>query len=380
MGGNHLFRVSVLAAITLAVGSGSAGTARPVAPNGLSVSGDGPFVTTWEPHLPAPGAGPSPTPSLSPWVLASGPASGSSRSGRPTPGDGAGTAEWQRGAPGPRPGALGAPRGVGEGDGRWLRFLRTALDSGWANRQLVPVGTGSTMRPQAPATGASASSSTATYSASVSTSPSPSASPRVPRIRYYGGPVMTAPRIRVYYIFYGNSWADVGPHGAGARTILTDFMQSLGGSPWWNIMTTYYNRAGTAVSSDVVLAGAAVVAVGGVPGVGTALNYTSVRAVVTSVLAARTLPSDAGGVYFVLTSPEITEGGPGAAFCTNHCGWHSFMGSIKSVGWLCCVSFHRDICGAHMLHAPCASGLPLSCHVAKLSTPLFSAPHVPGPP
>ena len=43
----------------------------------------------------------------------------------------------------------------------------------------------------------------------------------------------------VYYIWYGN-WS-----GNSATTILTDFASNLGGSPYFNINTTYYNGANT---------------------------------------------------------------------------------------------------------------------------------------
>src|SRR5262249_7973558 len=53
-------------------------------------------------------------------------------------------------------------------------------------------------------------------------------------ISYNGGPVMTGTTL-VYYIWYGN-WG-----GNSANTILEHFAGNIGGSPYYNINTTYYN-------------------------------------------------------------------------------------------------------------------------------------------
>src|SRR5438094_9693475 len=53
-------------------------------------------------------------------------------------------------------------------------------------------------------------------------------------IVYHGGPVMLG-TTNIYYIWYGN-WS-----GNTATTILTNLAQSIGGSPYFNINTTYYN-------------------------------------------------------------------------------------------------------------------------------------------
>src|SRR5713101_5100513 len=55
-------------------------------------------------------------------------------------------------------------------------------------------------------------------------------------IFYHGGPVMLG-TTNIHYIFYGN-WS-----GNSATTILPDLAASLGGSPYFNIETTYYNGA-----------------------------------------------------------------------------------------------------------------------------------------
>jgi len=54
-------------------------------------------------------------------------------------------------------------------------------------------------------------------------------------INYHGGPVILG-TTNVYYIWYGN-WS-----GNTASTILTNLAQTIGGSPYFNINTTYYER------------------------------------------------------------------------------------------------------------------------------------------
>src|ERR1051326_8626504 len=63
-------------------------------------------------------------------------------------------------------------------------------------------------------------------------------------ISYHGGPVMLGTN-HVYYIWYGN-WS-----GNSATSILTNLAQHMGGSPYFNINTTYYNGSNVHVSNSV---------------------------------------------------------------------------------------------------------------------------------
>jgi hypothetical protein len=55
----------------------------------------------------------------------------------------------------------------------------------------------------------------------------------------------------IYYIWYGDWWKD-----AGASTILTNFAGSIGGSPYFNINTTYFDSTNTNVTNKVTTPGA----------------------------------------------------------------------------------------------------------------------------
>src|SRR6058998_382777 len=63
-------------------------------------------------------------------------------------------------------------------------------------------------------------------------------------ISYHGGPLILG-TTNVYYIWYGN-WS-----GNSATTILTDLAQSIGGSAYFNINTTYYDGSNTHISNSV---------------------------------------------------------------------------------------------------------------------------------
>src|SRR5579859_2294980 len=62
-------------------------------------------------------------------------------------------------------------------------------------------------------------------------------------ISYHGGPVMQGPT-HVYFIWYGDWTKD-----AGANAILTDFANNIGGSPYFNINTTYGDNTGDVANS-----------------------------------------------------------------------------------------------------------------------------------
>jgi Phosphate-induced protein 1 conserved region len=128
-------------------------------------------------------------------------------------------------------------------------------------------------------------------------------------ITLHGGPVMLG-TVNVYYIWYGN-WT-----GNTATSILTDFASNLGGSPYWNINTTYKNTAGTAVSNSLVYKGSTTDNYSK----GTALTDANIATIVTSAITTGALPSDANGIYFVLTSADVNAT---SGFCTQYCGWHT---------------------------------------------------------
>jgi hypothetical protein len=128
-------------------------------------------------------------------------------------------------------------------------------------------------------------------------------------IFYHGGPLILG-TTNAYYIWYGN-WS-----GNSATTILMNFVSNIGGSPYFNINTTYYDGSNTAVSNAVHYAGS----VNDTYSQGTALSDAAVQNVVASAITSGSLPKDTHAVYFVLTSSDVNET---SGFCTQYCGWHT---------------------------------------------------------
>jgi len=131
-------------------------------------------------------------------------------------------------------------------------------------------------------------------------------------IFYHGGPVILG-TTNMYYIWYGN-WT-----GNTATSILQDFSAGIGGSSYYNINTTYYDGANRHVTNAVHKVDATSTTTDNYSH-GTALSDADVQSIVTSAISSGRLPTDANGVYFVLTSADVNET---SGFCTQYCGWHT---------------------------------------------------------
>ena len=129
-------------------------------------------------------------------------------------------------------------------------------------------------------------------------------------ISFHGGPVLVN-GVNVYYIWYGN-WSS-----NTATTILPKLAMNIGGSPYFNINTTYYDGSGKHVPNLVTLMGQAT----DTGSHGTALSDAAIQAVVSAAISSGALgPADPNGVYFVLTSADVNAT---SGFCTQYCGWHT---------------------------------------------------------
>src|SRR4051794_2568402 len=129
-------------------------------------------------------------------------------------------------------------------------------------------------------------------------------------ISYHGGPLLLG-TTNVYYIWYGDWTQD-----PAAQPILTDLASNLGGSPYFNINTTYYNGSNQFVSNSVHFAGATTDSYSQGP----VLTDITVQSVVQNAISSGKLPLDTNAVYFVLTSPDVQEA---TGFGFVYCGWHT---------------------------------------------------------
>lgn len=136
-------------------------------------------------------------------------------------------------------------------------------------------------------------------------------------IEYHGGPVMLGPH-NVYFIWYGNFSGNV------ALDMLPDLIKGLNGSLYFNTNTTYGDATAN-IANTVAMAGQTFDNYSQ----GTALNSTTLNSVLLSPFNKGALPVDPNGIYFVLTSPDVTltfppapDGSP-QGFCTAFCGFHT---------------------------------------------------------
>ena len=129
-------------------------------------------------------------------------------------------------------------------------------------------------------------------------------------ILYHGGPVILG-TTNVYYIWYG-TWS------ANSISILMNLASSIGGSPYFNINTTYYNGSNAHVSNAVSFSNSN--STSDNYSLGKNLTDANIKTIVTNAISSGRLPKDTNGVYFLLTSSDVTAT---SGFCTQYCGWHT---------------------------------------------------------
>src|ERR1043165_576137 len=134
-----------------------------------------------------------------------------------------------------------------------------------------------------------------------------------PPITYHGGALIGTPRI--YIIWYGNWNQSNGSDNSAGQQIVRDFANTIGGSPYFQLNQTY-SAGGTTITGLATFGGETTDT--GSPG--TRLTDNKVFAVVNNALNTGKLPYDTTGVYFVLTSSNISES---SGFCSRYCGWHT---------------------------------------------------------
>ncbi|HSB87159.1 MAG TPA: hypothetical protein VLD86_12650 [Ilumatobacteraceae bacterium] len=128
-------------------------------------------------------------------------------------------------------------------------------------------------------------------------------------INYNGGPVMVN-TTHTYVVWYG-SWTPA------KTSIITSFLDSIGGSPYFNINTTYYDAAQTKVRNSVTNVASTI---DNYSQGASNLSDTAIKNIVAAALNSGRLPADPDGVYFVLTSSDVSKSG----FLTSYCGWHTY--------------------------------------------------------
>lgn len=147
-------------------------------------------------------------------------------------------------------------------------------------------------------------------------------------IEYHGGPVLTGSR-DVYFIAYG-CWGmpgctstAVGRYNDFATLqILTDFMSSVGATPYMQINSTYTDAVGQPASSSLIYGG---MVFDSSYSHGVALTEADIQAIVADQLGdggGGPLPQDPQGIFVVLASADITVVDGATQFCLTCCNLH----------------------------------------------------------
>jgi len=131
-------------------------------------------------------------------------------------------------------------------------------------------------------------------------------------INYNGGPVLKGNPVPIYVIWYGN-WNGTGSNTQATVSLIGAFLNTLGNTPYEKINSTYGDNTGN-VSGNLTLGGQ----IFDTGSQGAKLSNRKLTAIVTRSLS-NGLPTDANGVYMVLTSSDVSEQG----FCSQFCGFHT---------------------------------------------------------
>lgn len=131
-----------------------------------------------------------------------------------------------------------------------------------------------------------------------------------PVITYHGGPVMGVPT--AYLIWYGNWNQSNGSDTPAGQAIVNDLLYGLTGSPYYVTNASYGG-----VSGSFSVGGAYTDSYSQ----GSNLSDRKVASIVSNAITSGNLPKDANGIYFVLTSSDVSES---SGFCSRYCGWHTY--------------------------------------------------------
>jgi hypothetical protein len=131
----------------------------------------------------------------------------------------------------------------------------------------------------------------------------------------HGGALIGTPTI--YLIWYGNWNQNNGTKGdtPQGQALIRQWAQDIGGSPYYQLNKSLSRSGGTTISGNANYGGEATAT-----GTSTRLSDLDIQNIVKNTISAGKLPYLSSGVYFVITSSNVTAR---SGFCTQYCGWHT---------------------------------------------------------
>ncbi len=142
-------------------------------------------------------------------------------------------------------------------------------------------------------------------------------------IYYHGGPIIYTPRIAAIYwasstIYNGGPTPGTTGSGSQDGSLVGFFMRNLGGSPYWNINTTYTDGGSGFVANSLSYT-AFWASNTNVPASGSTVSDAAVQAQVVAAFTSGALTYDPSTLYAVFSGPGVNLGG---GFGSQYCAYH----------------------------------------------------------
>lgn len=143
-------------------------------------------------------------------------------------------------------------------------------------------------------------------------------------INYHGGPLFIT-QTRVVAVYWSgstiyNGGPTAGSTGTGGQdgSLVGAFLSSLGGTPYFNINSTYFDGTGATVKNSVAYTGFWA-ANTNVPSSGQSVTDAQVQSQIVSGFTSGKLTFDNGTLYAVFSGPGVNLGG---GFGSQYCAYH----------------------------------------------------------
>ena len=133
------------------------------------------------------------------------------------------------------------------------------------------------------------------------------------KIKYHHGAVMTAPLNTIYVIWYGSF--PVTGAANDTKTVMSDFFAHIGGSPQYNVNTTYYDASNKFIVNALHW-DPATTSYDDNYSIGHSPTDNQIATIVHNAITNGHLPADDNAIYFVVTSPDA------ASKLRSGCAWH----------------------------------------------------------
>ncbi|HKI94800.1 MAG TPA: hypothetical protein VJ992_05860 [Gemmatimonadales bacterium] len=142
-------------------------------------------------------------------------------------------------------------------------------------------------------------------------------------IYYHGGPIIPSEHVVAIYwasstIYGGGPTPNTTGSAAQDGSLVGYFLSNLGGSPYYNINTTYYDGSNVHVANDLSYAGFWATSANA-PTSGQTVSDGAIQTQIASGFASGALTYDASTVYAVFGGPGVNLGG---GFGSSYCAYH----------------------------------------------------------